>query len=75
MKASKLGILGLLLISYPLVNVVNCFAQGIFLRKGTSGFGLAGGFSSAENVSGLSARVGWAVNGIFDIRFFVVGFL
>jgi len=71
MKASKWSIFGLLFINCLLINVVTSNAQGIFLKKGMSGFGLQGGFSSAENIIGLSAGVGYSANGIFDIGFSV----
>ena len=71
MRASRWRIFGLLFINCLFINVVNSSAQGKFLKKDRSGFGLRGGFSSAENVIGLSAGVEWSVYGIFDIGFSV----
>lgn len=43
------------------------FAQSQYLERGQSGFGLNGGFSSNENLSGFSAQVGYSISGVFDV--------
>ncbi|MDZ7693611.1 MAG: hypothetical protein U5K69_21245 [Balneolaceae bacterium] len=43
------------------------FAQSSFLEKGQNGFGISGGFSTNENISGFSGGVGYSFSGIFDL--------
>jgi len=43
------------------------FGQSQYLDKGQNGFGLNGGFSSNENLSGFSAQVGYSFSGVFDV--------
>ncbi len=43
------------------------FAQSSFLEKGQNGFGISGGFSTNENISGFSGEVGYSFSGIFDL--------
>ena len=43
------------------------FAQSSFLEKGRNGFGISGGFSTNENISGFSGEVGYSFSGIFDL--------
>lgn len=43
------------------------FAQSSYLEKGQNGFGISGGFSTNENLSGFSGEVGYSFSGIFDL--------
>jgi hypothetical protein len=42
------------------------YAQGEYLEKGQSGFGISGGFASNEDASSFGATAGYSVKGMFD---------
>lgn len=57
-----------------ILSLVLCFgilisakAQSSILEKGQNGFGINGGFSTNEDVSGFSGGVGYSISGVFDL--------
>lgn len=46
---------------------VSTQAQSVFLEKGQSGFGISGGLTTNEDVSGFSGSVGYSFFGVFDL--------
>jgi hypothetical protein len=50
------------------------YGQGAYLERGQSGFGIGGGFSTNEDVTGIGGSVGYSVNGIFDFGIGVESF-
>jgi len=50
-------------------NLEPSLAQGEFLEKGVSGFGMAGGFSRAEDATGFSVGLGYSFKGRIDVAF------
>ncbi len=43
------------------------FAQSSYLEKGQNGFGIDGGFSTNDDVSGFSGGFGYSFSGVFDL--------
>jgi hypothetical protein len=43
------------------------FAQSSYSEKGQNGFGISGGFSTNEYISGFSGGVGYSFSGVFDV--------
>ncbi len=43
------------------------FAQSSYLEKGQNGFGINGGFSTNDDVSGFAGVVGYSFSGVFDL--------
>lgn len=42
-------------------------AQSSYLEKGQNGFGISGGFSTNEDISGFTGEVGYSFSGVFDL--------
>ncbi len=49
------------------VFMVSTQAQSLFLGKDQNGFGISGGFSTNEDISGFSGGVGYSFSGVFDL--------
>lgn len=47
--------------------IVSAQAQSSVLEKGQSGFGIIGGFSTNDDVSGFGGGVGYSFSGVFDL--------
>ena len=47
--------------------MVSAHAQSSVLEKGQNGFGISGGFSTSEDISGFSGGVGYSFSGVFDL--------
>ena len=47
--------------------IVSAQAQSSFLEKGQNGFGITGGFSTNEDLSGFIGGVGYSFSGVFDL--------
>jgi len=45
------------------------FAQGDFLESGQSGFQVAGAYTTSDNEYGVSANIGYSIDGAFDLGF------
>ena len=46
-------------------------AQSMYLKKGTSGFGIGGSFATGDDWTGFSLGVGYSISGIADVGFAV----
>lgn len=47
--------------------IISAQAQSLFLERGQNGFGISGGFSTNEDISGFSGGVGYSFSGVFDL--------
>ena len=47
--------------------IVSAQAQSSFLEKGQNGFGINGGFSTNEDISGFIGGIGYSFSGVFDL--------
>ena len=43
------------------------FSQSAYLSKGQTGFGIGGGFSSNDQLTGFSSAIGLSISGVFDL--------
>lgn len=66
MRTSSITILAIALLT-TIAFAPSASAQGMYLDKGTSGFGFEAGYESLLEMNALGATIGYSYNGIVDI--------
>lgn len=58
---------GALVLCFALAPLSEGYAQGMFLEKGMSGFGISGGLFTQDDYYGADLSVGYSINGVIDV--------